>query len=304
MTITNDAYGNYFIGNKDTTQLLDWNMLLQCMRQALGSNDRAAIFTTNQSGYNNAARIDWRPNIPQETLTGVIAPPLDTYFGGFNQSTSRFSILYNDVDPTYAILKPGSGDTYASSLSVRRINNSLDNVLCWAVANKQSISYFLLKNTTNYYFQSIGVLHNSDYPFPQNCYNFAIASTPEWFSQSGLVAHTLHGDRLITTFGTVANYPHTNNSGASTQSEVELYLRRGTNAFEIPIGYIPNVLKWKVDGQETPVAIGSTVKVNMLNPTPDFPSTGPIFYRVVGRLGNSGNLFDLTGDYVLMRVAS
>ena len=168
MTITNDAYGNYFIGNKDTTQLLDWNMLLQCMRQALGSNDRAAIFTTNQSGYNNAARIDWRPNIPQETLTGVIAPPLDTYFGGFNQSTSRFSILYNDVDPTYAILKPGSGDTYASSLSVRRINNSLDNVLCWAVANKQSISYFLLKNTTNYYFQSIGVLHNSDYPFPQN----------------------------------------------------------------------------------------------------------------------------------------
>lgn len=303
MTITNDAYGNYFIGNKDTTQLLDWNMLLQCMRQALGSNDRAAIFTTNQSGYNNAARIDWRPNIPQETLTGVIAPPLDTFEAGFNLSTSRFALVYEDYRELYAILNPGV-QYYKSHLSIRRIDNRLDNVLCWAVANKQSISYFLLKNTTNYYFQSIGVLHNSDYPFPQNCYNFAIASTPEYATQSGLVAHTLHGDRLITTFGTVANYPHTNNSGASTQSEVELYLRRGTNAFEIPIGYIPNVLKWKVDGQETPVAIGSTVKVNMLNPTPDFPSTGPIFYRVVGRLGNSGNLFDLTGDYVLMRVAN
>lgn len=302
MTITNDAYGNYFIGNKDTTQLLDWNMLLQCMRQALGSNDRAAIFTSNQSGYNNRARIDWRPNISQETLTGVIASPTNTSGTDFNLNTSRFSILYNYLLNTQsALLNTGSGQLYYSDPGTSRMDNGLNNVLCWAVANKQSISYFLLTNTSLFYFQSIGVLHNSDYSFPQNCYNFVVSN---WGSGAGLGANTLHGDRLITTSGAIANYPHTNNNGVSTQSEVELYLRRGSNAFEIPIGCIPNVFKWKVDGMETPVAIGSTVKVNMLNPTSDLPVAGPIFCRVVGRLGNTNNFNDLTGDYVLMRVAS
>lgn len=301
MTITNDAYGNYFIGNKDTTDLLNWDELLSCMRQALGSNDRAALFKSGHIGFNNYARIDWRPNIPQETLTGAIAVSSTYPQQSLNLNTSRFSVIYESADPNVSLINNGS--IISHTTNARRIDNSPNTTLLWAVANKQSISYFLFKSNTNYYFHSVGVFNNSDRVFPGNAYAFAIQSTPEWFNQYTVTARTSFADNTVSVFGAIANYPHTNNSNIATGSETELYLRWGSNNLTMPVGCIPNVFKWKVDGTETSLAIGSTVKLNMINQTPDFPSTGFIYCRVVGRLGNTG-IGDLTGDYILMRVAN
>ena len=133
---------------------------------------------------------------------------------------------------------------------------------------------------------------------------FRSQSTPEWFNQYAVSARTSFADNTVSVFGTMVNYPHTNNNNIATQSETELYLRWGSSSdLLIPVGCIPNVFKWKVSGTETPLAIGSTVKLNMINQTPDFPSTGFIYCRVVGRLGNA-SASDLTGDYILMRVAN
>ena len=302
MTITNDAYGNYFIGNKDTTDLLNWDELLSCMRQALGSNDRAALFKSGHIGFNNYARIDWRPNIPQETLTGAIAVSNTYPSQPFNLNTSRFSVIY-DIDNTVHTSLINNGSIISHGTGARKIDNSSNTTLLWAVANRQSISYFLFKSNTNYYFHSVGVLNNSDQVFPGDAYAFAIQSTPEWFDQYEVSAKTSFADTFVSVFGTTANYPHTNNNNIATQSETELYLRWGSNNLTMPVGCIPNVFKWKVDGAETPLAIGSTVKVHMINQTPDFQSTGFIYCRVVGRLGNT-SASDLTGDYILMRVAN
>lgn len=303
MTITNDAYGNYFIGNKDTTDLLNWDELLSCMRQALGSNDRAALFKSDHTGFNNYARIDWRPNIPQETLTGAIAVSNTYPQQPLNLNTSRFSVIYYTINTVTTSLI-NNGSIIGHDTGARKIDNSSNTTLFWAVANRQSISYFLFKSNTNYYFHSVGVLNNSDQAFPGNAYAFAIQSTPEWFDQYEVSAKTSFADASVSVFGTVANYPHTNNNNIATQSETELYLRwASNNDVSMPVGCIPNVFKWKVDGTETPLAIGSTVKLNMINQTPDFPSTGFIYCRVVGRLGNASKR-DLTGDYILMRVAN
>jgi len=255
MTITNDAYGNYFIGNKDTTDLLNWDELLNCMRQALGSNDRAALFKSGHMGFNNYARIDWRPNIPQETLTGAIAVSGIYPSQPFNLNTSRFSVIYDTVNFAHTSLI-NNGSIISHGTGARKIDNSSNTTLLWAVANRQSISYFLFKSNTNYYFHSVGVLNNSDQVFPGDAYAFAIQSTPEWFDQYEVSAKTSFADASVSVFGTVANYSHTNNNNIATQSE-----------------------------------------------TPDFPSTGFIYCRVVGRLGNT-NAQDLTGDYILMRVAN
>lgn len=299
MTITNDAYGNYFIGNKDTTDLLNWDELLSCMRQALGSNDRAALFKSGHMGFNNYARIDWRPNIPQETLTGAIAVSNTYPQQPLNLNTSRFSVIYDTVNTVHTSLI-NNGSIISHGTGARKIDNSSNATLLWAVANRQSISYFLFESNTNYYFHSVGVLNNSDQVFPGNAYAFAIH---KWFNQYQVSARTSFADTFVSVFGTTANYPHTNNNNIATQSETELYLRWGSNNLTMPVGCIPNVFKWKVDGAETPLAIGSTVKVHMINQTPDFPSTGFIYCRVVGRLGNT-SASDLTGDYILMRVAN
>jgi hypothetical protein len=253
-------------------------------------------------GFNNYARIDWRPNIPQETLTGAIAVSNTYPQQPFNLNTSRFSVIYGREDTNVSLINNGSIISHTTTIG--RGDNSLNTTLLWAVANRQSISYFLFKSNTNYYFHSVGVLNNSNQVFPGNAYAFAIQSTPDFFGQYAVSARTSFADNTVSVFGAIANYPHTNNNNIATQSETELYLRWVSNSdVSMAVGCIPNVFKWKVDGTETPLAIGSTVKLNMINQTPDFPSTGFIYCRVVGRLGNT-SASDLTGDYILMRVAN
>jgi|GEM_PF-3025612 len=309
MTIFNDAFGNYYIGSKFGTTPINWAEILTCIRQALGSNDRAN--GTLVDGPVFFFRIDWRPNITQETLTGTITTPgFNSWPTAFNPNTTRFIFQMGDGSNytnsfNASVITHGNlGRAYGSVAVMNPSTNS--QVICWMVANNSSFSIFIFKNALNYYFFSNGVLSNSDFAFPLNSYCFYTGRASEGFSNSLLQnqcsAGTLVDNLLVATTGAIANYAHTKINGTATQSEVELYLRRPT-LNTVPLGYIPNVFKWKVDGTEPAPQLGDIVSLNMANATSAYKNHGVIHCVVVGRLGNT-NALDLTGDYILMRVAN
>ena len=308
MLITQDSFGNTFAGNFVSGHLWDPNTLLTVLRTALGSNDRANINFQDKNNF----RIDWRPNIPEETLTGEIAIPLhQNIIGNFSSSVTAnarmgFSHAINIV----------SGIRSTLLLDTDVYNNTEANVASpgfltgeyWAVATKSSLSYFVYSTPLNYLFISIGVLKNSNLTYPMNRYGFYVArsSNEVFINNHNLVAITNAinsnlGVVDIKTNGSIANYAHIKLSDSTaTNSEVELYLRRSSN--NVPLGYVPNVFKWKVDGGELAPTIGDVVRLNMANATGDYAGQGNIFCKVVGNLGNTSNT-DLTGDYLLMRIA-
>jgi hypothetical protein len=306
MTIFNDAFGNYYIGSKFGTTPINWAEILTCIRQALGSNDRA-----NGSFFDGSFffRIDWRPNIAQETLAGTITTPgFNSWPNAVNPNTTRFIFqigdgVSNGPFNTSVIIHENLSRVYGSTAVM---NPSTTQIICWMVANNSSFSIFIFKNALNYYFFSNGVLSNSDFAFPLNSYCFYTGRASEGFSNSLLQnqcsAGTLVDNLLVATTGAIANYAHTKTNGTATQSEVELYLRRPT-LNTVPLGYIPNVFKWKVDGTEPVPQLGDIVSLNMANATSAYKNHGVIHCVVVGRLGNT-NALDLTGDYILMRVAN
>jgi len=307
MTIFNDAFGNHYIGNKIGTTPIDWAEILTCIRQALGSNDRAnGAFGDNSNTYNFFFRIDWRPNITQETLAGAIAASPQYIPISVNTDTTRFVFQMGNGGAVNAsaIIHGNLVRTYSSTPVMNPSTNS--QVICWMVANNSSFSIFIFKNANNYYFFSNGVLSNSDFAFPLNSYCFYTGKASDGFfnasSQNQCLAGTLVDNLLVATTGTIANYAHTKTNGTATQSEVELYLRRPT-LNTVPLGYIPNVFKWKVDGTEPAPQLGDIVSLNMANATSAYKNHGVIHCVVVGRLGNT-NAQDLTGDYILMRVAN
>jgi hypothetical protein len=307
MTITNDAFGNFYIGNFIAGTILDWTEVLSAFRQALGSNDRANILSSGLS----AARIDWRPNLIEETRTGVI-PVL-----GVDRLHNINSVDYTLATNSRLALAYASSSGFSSSLFATGTANlftnahvqmtilSTDNF--WMVANKQSISYFVYRSPSFYYFFTQGFLLNSALGFPENAYALyssvntngqALPAPTQCHSRgfAGSLIKTIHTSTIK------ANYAHTKLSdGLGTQSEVELYLRDSST--DIPYGFIPNIFKWRVDGSEVAPAIGDTVRLNMANATGEYVGQGNIFCKVVGRLGNTSGT-DLTGDYLLMRVAA
>lgn len=298
MPIYNDNFGNFYIGNRYGTTLMNWTEILSCIRQALGSNDRANA---------SAVRIDWRPNVEAETLTGVIAQPNNDPPNslGFSKTTSRFSFYI--ANETAAGLSEGKEEwQQLRTFNGKAILSSSLNRMCWLVANAKSFSLFLFNNQQNYYFFSNGLLSNSNFNFPLNsyCFQAGVAHTGYSISvnQNQCRGGTLVDNLLVQATGAIANYSHTKKNGTGTQSEVEFYLRR-PNPNTTPLGYIPNVFKWRVDGQEPAPQIGDIVSLNMANATTEYAGHGVIYCVVVGRLGNTSEL-DLIGDYVLMRVAS
>lgn len=310
MPITNDTFGNYYMGNFIGGNLVDWTEVLNCFRQALGSNDRANLNTT--PGNASQARIDWRPNLVTETLTGVISPPVHPFIAelGFWQSMtltdgSRLGFSYMSNYQNHSFF-PGGGEVNAIANPNNLASiNSTDTI--WVVANKQSISFFIYRSPSFHYFYSQGFLLNSPLNFPQNAYSI-VASYNGLASNTGpIYAYQARGfaGTVVKTMhetGVKANYNHTKLSdGLPTQSEVELYLRDVST--DIPYGYVPNVFKWKVNGGEIAPAIGDVVRLNMANATGEYAGHGNIFCKVVGR---SGAVEDtaLTEDYILMRVAS
>ena len=310
MPITNDTFGNYYMGNFIGGNLVDWTEVLSCFRQALGSDDRANLNKDNL----NLARIDWRPNLVAETLTEVISPPshpfifrysYDLWRGTTLTNGSRLAFAYNWHNHSFF---PGGGEINAIPRpnSIELINPTTDTI--WVVANKQSISFFIYRSPSFHYFYSQGFLLNSPLTFPQNAYTIVASynglssynSGPIYAYQArgfaGTVVKTMHET------GVKANYNHTKLSdGLPTQSEVELYLRDASN--DVPYGYVPNIFKWKVDGNEVAPDIGDVVRLNMANATGEYAGHGNIFCIVVGRSGAVVDT-DLTGDYILMRVAS
>lgn len=301
MAIYNDNFGNFYIGNRYGTTLIDWTEVLSCIRQALGSNDRA---NANIHGNNTLAKIEWRPNTTQETLSGTIAvPSLDNYGIG-NKSTSRFGFYFERGSSVFAISVSANGPTHTFGGNPTMFNAG--SAICWLTASAKNFSLFLFQNATNYSFFSNGLLSNSNFNFPLNsyCFQAGVAHTgyPTSLNQNQCRGGTLVDNLLVQTTGAIANYSHTKKNGTGTQSEVEFYLRR-PNPNTTPLGYIPNVFKWRVDGQEPAPQIGDIVSLNMANATTEYAGHGVIYCVVVGRLGNTSEL-DLTGDYLFMRVAS
>ena len=300
MAITNDAFGNFYMGNFIVGDLVNWTDVLSCFRQALGSNDRANLNISNV----NDARIEWRPNLISETLTGVIAIPsyisiaINTPLSTELKPNSIISFAYTNSQSFGHSLFPNGGTTnIVLCPSFPMVINSTDAM--WVVANKQSISYFIYRNQSNYHFFSQGFLLNSSLPFPQNAYSVFASNNSSYTYQArgfaGTVVKTMHET------GVKANYNHIKlSNGLPTQSEVELYLRDAST--DIPYGYVPNVFKWKVDGEEVGLAIGDVVRLNMANATGEYAGQGNIFCKVVGRLSPNGT--NLTGDYLLMKIAN
>ena len=300
MAITNDAFGNFYMGNFIVGDLVNWTDVLSCFRQALGSNDRANLNTSNV----NEARIEWRPNLINETMIGVIAIPsytsmaINTPLSTELKPNSRISFAYTNSQSFGHSLFPNGGTTnIVLCPNFSMVINSTDAM--WVVANKQSISYFIYRNQSNYHFFSQGFLLNSSLSFPQNAYSVFASNYNSYTYQArgfaGTVVKTMHET------GIKANYNHIKlTNGLSTQSEVELYLRDAST--DIPYGYVPNVFKWKVDGEEVGLAIGDVVRLNMANATGEYAGQGNIFCKVVGRLSPNGT--NLTGDYLLMKIAN
>lgn len=308
MPITSDAFGNFYTGNYIVGDIVNWTEVLSCFRQALGSNDRANLNTSAL----NLSRIDWRPNLLAETLTGVIAPSTVPFMsdnpnsggaGVFTLSAnSRMAFSYSVGGNRHSMFPGGGIINQISYPSGDPIDiNSTDAM--WVVANKQSISYFIYRNSSNYYFFSQGFLLNSPLPFPQNAYSVVVTNNNTIYRYqargfAGTVVKTMHET------GVKANYNHIKlSNGLPTQSEVELYLRDAST--DIPYGYVPNVFKWKVDGEEVALAIGDVVRLNMVNATGEYAGQGNIFCKVVGRIdGTPPSSLNLTGDYLLMKIAS
>jgi hypothetical protein len=308
MAITNDAFGNYYIGNFITGDLVDWTEVLSCFRQALGSDDRANINGTTNI---NITRIDWRPNLIEETLTGVIEIPgansINTNpnlgVSGYTlTANSRQAFAYNNTvsnnlaGTTFLNQVAFANGTSNQVATTSRISFlSTDSI--WLVASKQNISFFVYRNPTTFYFFSSGFLLYSGLSYPDNAYTIITLNNQiisKGFSSSSL--------KSIHTFGTKANHDHTKLSdGLTTQSETELYLRDAST--DIPYGYVPNIFKWKVDGNEEVKAIGDVVRLNMANAAGEYTGQGNMFCKVVGRLGSTSNT-DLTGDYLLMKIAN
>lgn len=285
MTITTDNFGNYYLGNFVAGYSFTTADLLSLMRTALGSDDRANLNGTT------SFKIDWRPNIVEETLTGVIVIPSSNTVTTTLTANSRMSFGYPafvNSTPFVSAFLTGGGHSLGQTFPVSIVNSPF-----WAIANSTSVSFYV-QDSAKYFF-SQGVLLNSPLPFPQNLYSISIYNARINSKVSTDFIKSVH------TFTNKANYAHTKASDSTaTQSEVELYLRDFDT--DIPYGYIPNVFKWKVDGDEVAPVVGDVVRLNMSAATGNYVGQGTIFTKVVGRLGSTNNA-DGAGDYLLMKVA-
>lgn len=294
MTINNDAFGNYYVGNYISPdqfgEVVSGTNLISLIRTVLGSNDRAFY---NSNGVNFV--ISWRPNLPSETLTGAITSSPSAGSNPTLPVNSRMLLSYSTSSThIYAKTTVGASQTFFYNLSSL---GSTDKI--WATANATSISIYLQVGATpNHVFLSQGVLQNSSLSYPENLYSL-------YLNKQGSSIWGARGDaytsvsNIIHSFGANANYAHNKLSdGTPTTSEVELYVRDATT--NNPYGFIPNVFKWKVDGSEAAPTLGDTVRLNLANATGYYAGQGIIYCKVVGRLGNATET-DGGGDYILMR---
>jgi hypothetical protein len=295
MTINNDAFGNYYIGNYISPDqfggVLSGTNLISLIRTALGSNDRAFY---NSSGINFV--ISWRPNLPSETLTGAITSSPGVGSNPTLPANSRMLLSYTTSSSSiYAKTTVGNSQAAASNFNM---SNLFATDKIWATVNAASISIYM-QNTdpARHVFLSQGVLENSSLPYPENLYSlFLYNYTTTWRARGDAYTSVVN---IAHSFGANANYAHNRLSdGTPTTSEVELYVRDATT--NNPYGFIPNVFKWKVDGSEVAPNIGDTVRLNLANATGYYAGQGIIYCKVVGRLGNTTES-DGGGDYILMR---
>lgn len=283
MAQTNDSFGNYFLGNYISGDAFSYASILSCLQSSLGSSARATLTT---------GRIDWRPNITEETLTSAVAGSGYGYTnvsGGGNavSTNARSAFSFSSSGDTVAIFGISGQSGYTG------IPNLTSAWTIWAVSNERSFNLFA-KNGAATFFFSQGFLLNNSLTFPYNAYYLAGNSA---YIQ-GYTANNSGAVAVLQTYGSIANYAHNKLNGSATFSEVELSVR---NASSATYGYAPNLFLWKQDNGEATQAIGDIVKLNLANATGYYAGRGNILCMVVCKLGNATNT-DAGGDYLLMPI--
>lgn len=288
--VTSDNFGNYFLGNfLAAGHSFHPEDLLLLMRTALGSNDRANV------NFSTGFRIDWRPNIATETLTGAVSVPTAAIINTSHSSVSNNARLAYSVPTSSSLNRRAAflNTGISTGLNSYSYSSSYIGRPFWACADATSISFYF-ELASNKLFMSQGVLRNSVLPYPNNLYHIIVYNNIIESQTSDTFLRNVH------TFSDKANYPHVKASDQlPTTAEVEPYLRDIDN--DVPYGYIPNIFKWHVDPGEPTPEIGMVVRLDMNAATTHYAGQDVILCKVVGRFGNTSNT-DAGGDYLMMRV--
>lgn len=310
MTIKKDNRGNYFEGS--TLNGAPWSpdKLLALLHASLGSTGRA--FLSKES--NAVWRIDWRTNedTTEENITGAIDTSVGNIIRQFYSPSVPQQLLAENARFAFSLNTSSSGnisqDKYSPYLMA---NNSVQNfanaweklsngfsssAIFWAVARDSNFAFFI-QSGSNTFFISQGLLLDARLAFPGSQYSIA--------SKGGtrtLGAVQNGGNYIdISTSGDIANFAHVRKSDdTSMESEVELYFRQTSNGDYL--GYAANLWKLHIDEGETAPNVGDIVVLDLSLATGYYKGEGEVPCIVAARLGNTSAI-DLTGDYILMRIA-
>lgn len=170
MPIFSDAVGNYCIGGT-FSPATEWNEIVNnlssVLTSALGSTDRfiTSGFTT-QSGSSSlpsSPRIEWRPNMGAETLTGAMSTGTLTSNAAINNANARFKSVLTATSGSAAnvhLTRTGVSTFVVNTAATLIDGFTYDTTRVWLTANSRSISLFYFTNTTKYRFFSLGILQN------------------------------------------------------------------------------------------------------------------------------------------------
>jgi hypothetical protein len=307
MPVTNDGFGNEFIGNLGggvSNAILKVDLITMLANKGI-----------TQENYNS---FTFAIRFPEDTLTGIISSPpgpvtnlstiannarvLASLGGYWNNTSDNGCFALNASTTTTAVTVRADTIPYSSMSSFT--TNS--NTQAWAVASSKNVSVFLYRTDTgDYSFISVGHLNNfgNAYSFPASAYGICLVKNgASFFSSFKTVSNgsttpvSILKKGALNTQAASANYPHLVASGTQGDN-THLGLRRSDNDYLI--GTVNNVFKGK---STLGYAVGDTVKLNNITQgnTSIDSSTNNVGI-VVGRLSQSSDN-DHLGDYLIMRI--
>lgn len=291
MPVITDGSGNHFLGTYITPEGTISNQLTDLMDDAVGSGNNA------QSGVGTETMIAWRPNIVEETFSGVITT---TVSGANAAEEARFAQFLGDSTSTADrfgyIRTEATGGAGLIAFDVAGAGeSSLDKTRNWATASDKSLGMFLYDDANNYHFSYAAILNNAPgYVFPTNSVIITLGSVSGTPYGYALRPQSTTGNATVDyTTDANSNYTVVCSNGASIPTVTELYFRDDNPGTGYPAtGYGDNILFAR--GAFT---IGDPYFVESVNGS-DMVTGDPV-------LGSSFRYFICVGqmgaDYVLMR---